>query len=219
MDRYIEAAPHYHALAPAEDVRGDHAPEGWVVDNMGSLSRWDIDDEECYEEMASRAYYILSHGAEQPDKQMTTYFGEVHPASFDPEEELTTAELMKIEEMVEEVVGIDDGATIGSGEKECPCEDCEAAVIDLIYLDDYLDDDEWVSSVRDLVDGGERLAKLRGTHAYIQGLTDRPPPSAQTDSEGLQRWLKRQGALTADRSNRSPSTRQSTFSPSVVWSL
>lgn len=213
--RYIEAAPHYHAIAPSEDVRGDHAPEGWVVDNMGSLSRFEIDDLGCYEEMAQRLGYILSHGAEQLDKMMTTYFGEVHPAAFDPAEELTDEELAKIDEMVEAAVGLDEG----HGPEECPHEGCECRVMDLIHLDELLDDDEWVQSVRDHTDGGERLAILRGTQAYIKGLTDRPPPSAQSDPEGLRRWLKRQGALTTDRSNRSPSTRQSTFSPSVVWSL
>jgi len=213
--RYIEAAPHYHSLAAARDVRGDHAPEGWVVDNMGSLSRFEIDDLDCYEEMAQRLAYILSHGAEQLDKMMTTYFGDVHPAAFDPAEELTEEELAKIDEMVEAAVGLDDG----HGPEECPHDGCECRVMDLIHLDELLDDEEWVASVRDHTDGGERLAILRGTQAYIKGLTDRPPPVARSDLEGLQRWLKRQGALTTDRSNRSPSTEQSTFAPSVVWSL
>jgi hypothetical protein len=182
---------------------------------MGSLSRFDIDDLGCYEEMAQRLAYILSHGAEQLDKMMTTYFGEVHPAAFDPAEELTDEELAKIDEMVEAAVGLDEG----HGPEECPHEGCECRVMDLIHLDELLDDDEWVQSVRDHTDGGERLAILRGTQAYIKGLTDRPPPSAQSDPEGLRRWLKRQGALTTDRSNRSPATEQSTFAPSVVWSL
>jgi len=213
--QYIEAAPHYHAIAPSEDVSGDDAPAGWVVDNMGSLSRFEIDDLACYEEMVGRLAYILSHGAEQLDKMMTTYFGEVHPAAFNPEEELTAEELAKIDEMVEAAVGLDDG----HGPEECPHDGCECRVMDLIHLDELLADEEWVQSVRDHTDGGERLAILRGTQAYIKGLTDRPPPSAQSDLEGLKRWLKRQGALTTDRSNRSPPTRQSTFAPSVVWSL
>lgn len=219
LTHYIEAAPHYHALAPAEDVRGDRAPSGWVVDNMGSLSRFEIDDPECYEEMAARAYYILSHAADQRGRQCTTYFGELHPSTFDPEEELTDEELATIDEMIAATVGVDDGDGSGHGPEECPTEGCEAPVLDLMYLDEYLDDEEWVAQVRDRVDGGDRLATLRGTNLYIRGLTDRPPPSAQTDSEALKRWLKDRGARTSGRSNRSPSTQQSTFEPSVVWSL
>jgi hypothetical protein len=215
LKQYIEAAPHYHALAPAEDVSGDQAPEGWVVDNLGSLSRFEIDDPECYQDMVSRLAYIRAHGAEQPDKMMQTYFGELHPAAFSPEEELTDEELATIDETVAEVVGLDDG----HGPDECPHEDCECIVLDLSKLPDRLDDDDWVDQVRDHADGGRRLAILRGTHAYIQGLTDRPPPHAQSDAESLKTWLKKQGQIAAGTSNRPPETRQSTFDPSVVWSL
>jgi hypothetical protein len=218
LSRYVEASPHFHALAAAKDVRGDHAPSGWVVENIRSLSRWDIDDAECYEEMAGTAYYLLTHGAEQRGRQMTTYFGDVHPASFDPEEELTAAELMKIEEMVEQAVGLGEGDD-GHGPEECPCEDCEAVVLDLMFLDEYLNDEEWKEQVRQHPDGGTRLATLRGTHAYTKGLTDRPPPSARTDSDEFCRWLKKQGQIAVGPSNRPASTVQSTFDPSVVWSL
>lgn len=219
LTRYIEASPHYHTLAAAKDVRGDHAPPGWIVENVRSMSRWDIGEIECYEEMAGTAYYLLTHGAEQDGRQLTTYFGDVHPAAFDPEEELTTAELLKIEEMVEQAVGVDEGDGTGHGPEECPCDECEAAVRDLIYLDKFLDDEEWCESVRQHPDGGTRLATLRGTRAYTKGLTDRPPPSARTDSDEFRRWLKRQGQLAAGPSNRQPATTQSTFDPSVVWSL
>jgi hypothetical protein len=221
LSRYIEASPHYHSLAAARDVRGDHAPEGWVVENVRSMSRWDIDDPECYEEMAGTAYYLLTHGGvggDEKERSTTTYFGEMHPAVFDPEEELADEELAKIDELVAQVVGLEEEGE-GHGPEECPCDDCEAAVRDLIYLDEFLDDEEWCDRVRDHVDGGTRLATLRGTHAYIKGLTDRPPPSAQTNSDEFRRWLKREGQIAAGRSNRPAQTVQNTFDPSVVWSL
>jgi hypothetical protein len=218
MTDYIEPSPHYHTLAAVKDVRGDDAPAGWVVENVRSFSRWDIDDEECYEDMVGTAYYLLTHGGEQDGRQLTTYFGELHPAAFDPEEELAAGELAKIEAMVEEVVGVDgDGA--GAGPEECPCDECEAAVRDLIYLDEFLEDEEWCESVRQHPDGGTRLATLRGTRAYTKGLTDRPPPAAVTDPDEFRRWLKRQGQVATGPSNRQPTTTQSTFDPSIVWSL
>lgn len=218
LSEYVEAAPHYHTLAAATDVRGDDAPSGWIVENIRSLSRFTIDDPECYEDMAATAYYLLTHGAEQQGRQTTTYFGEVHGAAFSPEDELTDEELAQIDEMVEQVVGLDDGDGVG-GPDECPCDDCTAPVLDLVYLEEYLDDPDWKEQVRQHDDGGTRLATLRGVNFYTSGLTDRPPPSAQTNSEEFCRWLKKQGQVAAGSSNLQPSTAQSTFDPSIVWSL
>lgn len=214
MKQYIEAAPHYHALAPAQDVSGDDAPGDWVVENLGSLSRFEIDEPEGYYDMAGRLGYILSHAADQDGKMTTTYFGECHPASFSPAEELTGEELATINKMVEEVVGLDDTATCHD---ECPHTGCQCRVLPLCELSDRLDDDNWVSGVRDHTDGGRRLAILRGTHAYVEGLCDTPPPSARSDGEQLKTWLKKQGQIDAGTSNRPSQTRQSTFDTAVVY--
>ena len=216
--QYIEPAPHYHTLAAGKDIRGDLAPPGWIVENIRSLSRFTIDDRECYEDMAATAYYLLTHGAEQRGRQTTTYFGDLHPASFSPEDELTEEELAQIDEMVEAVVGVEEGDGAG-GPDECPCDDCTAPVLDLVYLEEYLDDPDWKEQVRQHDDGGRRLATLRGVNFYTSGLTDRPPPSAQTDSEEFRSWLKRQGQLAGGVVNRPAETQQTTFSPSIVWSV
>jgi hypothetical protein len=214
LKQYIEASPHYHALAPAQDVSGDQAPGDWVVDNLGSLSRFEIDEPEGYYDMAGRLGYILSHSSDQDGKMTTTYFGEVHPAAFSPEEELTDEELATIDEMVAEVVGLDDS---GKGPEECPHPDCQCRVLPLCKLSDRLDDDDWVSGVRDHTNGGKRLAILRGTRAYTEGLCDTPPPTARCDPEQLKAWLKKQGQIAAGTSNRRPLTRQSTFDTAVVY--
>jgi hypothetical protein len=214
LKQYIEASPHYHALAPAQDVSGDQAPGDWVVDNLGSLSRFEIDEPEGYYDMAGRLGYILSHSSDQDGKMTTTYFGEVHPAAFSPEEELTDEDLATIDEMVAEVVGLDDS---GKGPEECPHPDCQCRVLPLCKLSDRLDDDDWVSGVRDHTNGGKRLAILRGTQAYIEGLCDTPPPTARCDPEQLKAWLKKQGQIAAGTSNRRPLTRQSTFDTAVVY--
>jgi len=222
LTEYVDASPHYHTLAAAVDVRGDDALPGWIVENVRSLSRFEIDDPECYEDMAATVYYLLTHGAAQRQpkvRQTTTYFGEVHGASFSPEEELTDDELAQIDEMVVSVVGVNDDDGAGVGLEECPCEDCHAEVLDLMYLSKRLDDEEWCDSVREHADGGTRLATLRGTNLYIKGLTDRPPPTVKTDSDEFRRWLKKEGQIASGRSNRPLSTCQSTFDPSVVWSI
>lgn len=221
MTQYVEASPHYHALGASTDVRGDHAPDGWIVENIRSMKPFHIHDRESYEDMVASVYYVLTHGAVQQGRQMTTYFGEVHPSAFDPEEELTATEWNRIQLEAEEAVlgREDDEEGHGSaGPEECPHDDCEAPVRELIYLSQFLEDDEWVESIREFVDGGTRLATLRGTHAYTRGMTDRPPPSARSSPAEFRRWLKRQGQLTA-RSSRPSTTAQSSFAPSVVWSL
>jgi hypothetical protein len=87
----------------------------------------------------------------------------------------------------------------------------------LCKLSDRLDDDDWVSGVRDYTDGGKRLAILRGTRAYTEGLCDTPPPAARCDPEQLKAWLKKQGQAVTGTSNRPPKTRQSTFGTAVVY--
>lgn len=200
LGRYIEASPHYHSLAAARDVDGEAAPDGWVVKNIRSLASFHIHDTESYRDMVASFYYILTHGAVQRGRQMTTYFGEVHPAAFDPEEELTLTEWKRIQAEAERAVkGLEeevDGEG-SAGPEECPHDECEAVVRDLLYLDEYLADEEWCEKVREFVDGGERLAILRGTRAFWSGLTDRPPPSARSSEGRFLRWLKRRGQIRA----------------------
>lgn len=208
MSRYVEAAPHYHSLAAATDVSGEAAPEGWVVKNIRGLEEFHIHDTESYRDMVASFYYILTHGAEQTGRQMTTYFGEVHPAAFDPEEELTTAEWRRIQQEAEKAVKgdeSDEGVSAGGGPEECPQEDCEAVVRDLVYLDEYLDDEDWQAQVRNQPGGPERLAILRGTRAYWSGMCDRPPPAARSTPERFRQWLKRRGQVLAPGSSNRPS--------------
>jgi hypothetical protein len=220
LSRYIEASPHYHSLAAAEDVNGGAAPDGWVVKNIRSLANFHIHDTESYRDMVASFYYILTHGAVQRGRQMTTYFGEVHPASFDPEEELTATEWSRIQMETERAVkGVEEeGDGEGSaGPEECPHEECEAVVRDLVYLDEYLNDEEWCEKVREFVDGGERLAILRGTRAFWSGLTDRPPPSARSSEDRFRDWLKRRGQIRAPESGgRSGHTQQIGLTQSVM---
>jgi hypothetical protein len=199
LQPHIEASPHYHTLAAVEDVNGENAPNDWVVENLGSFDRFSYDQPESYEDMARAAYYVLSHGAVQEGRSTTTYFGEIHPNAFDPEEELTAAKWSRIQMEAEkavkgqaEDVEDDDDAT-AHGPEECPRDGCEACVVDVYHLPEYLDDDDFTSRVLSKRDGRKRLARLRGMFAWWDTRTDRPPPGALTNERRLLDWLEDQG--------------------------
>jgi hypothetical protein len=207
MRRYIEAAPHYHALAPSTDVDGEAAPDGWVVKRIRTMANFHIHDTESYRDMAAAMYYVLTHGGVQDGRQLTTYFGEVHPAAFDPEEELTATEWDRIQREAAAAVGEGpEGEGAGAGPEECPHDECEATVCDLLYLEEHLNDEEWVSSIRCQRDGPKKLAQLRGALVYWKELTDRPPPSAQRSADAYRRWLKERGQVRAPGSSNRPDT-------------
>jgi hypothetical protein len=217
---YVEAAPHYHALAPAEDVDGEAAPPGWIVKRIRSMDRFYLRDTEAYRDMARTVYYVCTHGGVQQGRAMTTYFGEVHPAAFDPEEELTAAEWDRIKREAERAVLTEPGALEGEGTEgpeECPHDDCEADVRDLRYLQEALADEAWVASIRAHPDGGRRLAELRGALAYWRDLTDRPPPHARADPDGFRTWLRRRGQVRAPTPVETP-TQQVGLSTAVMGS-
>jgi len=200
LTRYIEASPHYHALAPGQDIDGSDAPDGWVVERVRSFKTWHYRDTEAYRDMVATAYYVLTHGAVQDGRATTTYFGEVHPNSFKPEEELTAAKWDRIQHEAERAVREtreeyeQEEAGRSAGPDECPREECEAPVYDVAHLPEYLDDEEWVSSVRCRTNGRRRLARLRGVFIWWDGRSDRPPPSAAISKERLREWLYNLGA-------------------------
>jgi hypothetical protein len=201
MTEYVEAAPHYHTMAAAEDVAVENAPEGWVVKRIRSFSRFHIGDLESYKDMAAGVYYVLSHGATQSvgtNRATSTYFGEVHPAVFKPEDELTDREWREIQEKAEEAVRgwKDDEEGVGAGPDECPCEDCTSPVIGIEELADYLYDEDWVKALRRQEGGYTRWLKLRGLQHWYEG-GDRPPPSGHMDQSRLEDWLERQGRKLA----------------------
>lgn len=221
LTRYIEASPHYHALAAGVDIDGSDAPDGWVVDRMRTFQGWHYKDTECYRDMVASAYYVLTHAGVQDGRQSTTYFGEVHPASFDPEEEIPAKRWREIQHQAEIAVkeepGEEEGTGLPAGPEECPREECEAMVRDAVHLREYLDDDEWVSSVRCRTNGRKRLARLRGMFAWWEGRCDRPPPSAAISKARMREWLVREGQKMAPgRSRESDTGRPVTLQEAVM---
>jgi hypothetical protein len=196
---YIEASPHYHGLAPGVDIRGEDAPDGWIVERVRTLKPfYHIRDTEAYRDMAQVAYYVLSHSAEQSGRQATTYFGEVHPNSFDPEEELTASEWYRIQKEAEAVVkeySSSDGGSVGAGPEECPREDCEAPVHDVMHLPELLKDDDWVASIRRGRGGKARHDRLKGILLWWEGRCDTPPPTVRDSKSRMQEWLEEKGSV------------------------
>ena len=204
LTRYIEAAPHYHVpIAPAKDV----SPGGtgdWVVKRIRTMRAFNLRDTESYRDMVASAYYVLTHGAVQDGRNTTTWFGEVHPATFNPEEELTAAAWSRIqmeaEKAVRENPEEEEGeGGVSAGPEECPREECEAVVHDVMYLAEFLKDEEWVQQIRMSSGGSGRVKQLRGMLAWWESRTDRPPPSVQTSEVRMRNWLENQGEAFSAR--------------------
>lgn len=187
----VEASPHYHMLAAAEDVRPEDAPDGWVVERVRTFDRFHRWDAEAYRDMARTAYYTLTHGAVQDGRMTVTYFGEMDPSVFDPTEELTAAAWTRIEEEAEAVGGPGDREE--RVPEECPRDGCEAVVLDVLYLREFLEDTESVNRVRSGIGGHSRWLRLRGLLAWSEGVTDNPPPSARGSERRMLEWLEEVG--------------------------
>jgi hypothetical protein len=188
LSRYIEASPHYHALAAGEDIQGGDAPEGWVVERIRTFDGFHPRDTECYRDMAATAYYTLTHTGEQDGRTSTTYFGDLAPASFNPEEELTASMWNTIQREAEKAVKTtreEGGEGGGEDTEECPHEGCEAAVRPLCDLSAALDDDDFTAGL-----SRQQAARLRGVLVWFQGRCDRPPPSVVTSEKMMRNWLE-----------------------------
>lgn len=195
LTRYIEASPHYHAFGAAPDVDSEAVPGDWIVERLQTAKGfYHIRDTEAYEDMVAPAYYVLTHAADQPGRQTTTYFGAVH--SFNPEEELTASEWHVIQKQAEKAVKEypeEDGEGSGPAAEECPVDGCEALVHDVMHLPELLEDDDWVASVRSEIGGRARYNRLMGVLLWWEGRCDTPPPSARNNKKRMREWLEEIG--------------------------
>jgi len=201
LEQYIEPAPHLHGLAAAEDIDGEAAPEGWIVKRIRKFKPFFYRDTRAYRDMVSHAYYLLTHAAQQRGRQAITYWGEVHPAAFDPEEELTAAVWDRVQREAEKAVKtrpdehLEEVGRGSAGPEECPQEECTAAVVDVAHLPDLLEDEDWVASVRSQRDGEARYRRLMGVLLWWEGRCDTPPPSAATSRARFREWLEEIGRV------------------------
>jgi hypothetical protein len=212
MLEYVEAAPHYHNLVFLEDFDTDAIPPGHVVKNVRALEPFHLRDMTAYRDMAATVMYILSHAAFEPagvgggGRNTTTYFGEVHPNSFDPEEELTAAEWDTIQRMAERAVRTDPSEDVaGEGldepdRRSCTVDGCDGEIVEIGELREWLRDPAWLNSI-----GEKQAIILEGAIGWIEEQGDRPPPS--TDRESLRRWLYQRG----EQRQHGPRTEQSSL--------
>jgi hypothetical protein len=150
LQRFVEPSPHYHILGAARDLDVDAAPEGWVVHRVRSFSRFHLRDLEAYRDMTRTAYYLRTHAGEQQGRQSVTWFGDVHPAVFSPEGELTAAEWHEIQVQAGRVQETEPGGTpreTGVDAMDCPRDGCESDVVPIERLRAYLNDGAWLRSL------------------------------------------------------------------------
>lgn len=192
MQEYIEAAPHFHVLGPAEDVTGEAARGNWVGNNIRSFERFQIDEMDGYRDMASGAYYVLTHGSVMQGRNTISWFGELHGSTFKPEEELSAEEWSEIQRRAELAVKTredDEGGGIVEewhADLECPDDDCLSEVVPIERLHEYLARSDWMVSL-----GREQRRILRGVASWVGG--DRPPPRVRGSKDALLSYLAELG--------------------------
>lgn len=191
-ESFVEPGPHYHFLAACEDFNPDAVPDGWVVKNIRSFSRFEKRDMESYEDMARAAWYLRTHGAAEPHRQTATWFGELHPAAFDPAEELGAVEWELMQERAAEATGLAPDEMLGADGEEpevrCDVDDCDAVVHDLDELHAYLADTSWMRSILP-----ERRHRLRAVEVWVFEETVIPPPSVRSSEAQTREWLLETG--------------------------
>lgn len=197
-ESFVEAGPHYHFLAACEDFDPDAVPDGWVVKNVRSFSRFEKRDLESYEDMARAAWYLRTHGAAEEFRQTATWFGEMHPAAFDPAEELGATEWQFIQERAAEAVGVPieemrDAEGGEDAERICDVEGCEAVLHDIEDLRTYTSDVSWMQSLPP-----DRRHRIRAVEIWMfEEKTVIPPPSVRSSEERTREWLFETGRLYA----------------------
>lgn len=206
-----EAGPHYHFLVACEDFDPGAVPDGWVVKNVRSFSRFEKRDLEAFEDMARAAWYLRTHGATEQYtdaedkthiKHTATWFGDVHPASFDPAEELGAAEWHFIQERAAEAVGVPmEEMREGEGAKEeriCEVDDCEEILHDLEDLKTFTSDASWMRSIPP-----KRRHRLRAVEIWMFEESVIPPPSVRSSEARVRDWLLETGRMYTDHSKQS----------------
>jgi hypothetical protein len=190
-ESFVEPGPHYHFLAACEDFDPDAIPADWVVKNVRSFSRFERQDRESYEDMAKSAWYLRTHGAAEEFRQTATWFGEMHPASFDPAEELTAVAWDRIQREAAEAVGVpieEMRDRDGDGTRTCEVEDCEAVLHDIEDLQTFTADTSWMRSIPP-----KRRHRIRAVEIWVFEETVIPPPAVRSSEARVREWLLETG--------------------------
>lgn len=199
LQQYIRPSPHYHILGAARDLDVEAAPDGWVVERIRSFDRFHLRDLEAYRDMTRTAYYLRTHAGTQQGRQSVTWFGDIHPAVFAPEEELTAVEWERIQLNAGRVPETEPGGTpreTGVDAMECPRDGCQSDVVGIERLRAYLNDGAWLRSLEPT----ERRT-LWGLQVWILEELDRPPPSIAANRMKVLQWCEKKGRTFGPTSN------------------
>lgn len=181
---FVKWSPHWHILGLADDFKAadDESTDGWVVRNIRSLDRFDIDHADGYRDMYYAARYLLSHTAIEIDESTDSvrWYGELHPVNFNPDptdlerkqrSPLEVEEWREIEAQVARLTGREPEE---EGDQEEPCEVCDESDYSPIYLArEALQRPEWCQSI-----GGEQQYRLLTAWEWMIGEI-KPPPGLQ----------------------------------------
>lgn len=171
-------SPHVHVIGVAPDFEAaEDRADGYVVRNIRSLSAFRIGEEDGYQDMIGATRYILSHATFDSSKsgQCVRWFGELAPAAFSPEGELTRTALRRIQETVERLLGQsdrgEDGAPAEDDEREsCPCDGCEGELWSIFDAQDFLQREDWCEHV-----GAEAQHRVKTAFKWQIGELQPPP--------------------------------------------
>lgn len=170
-------SPHFHIFGLARDV-GENSPEeddGWVFMRIRSFDRLQLHQSAGYEDMAGGALYLLSHASFQRDerKQVVRWFGDLAPAAFSPEEELSEGSLATIERYAAEAAGNlepTEEATEGNEEDRCPHDGCDCQTHPIWQAGEALQNKSWCEQI-----GEERQREVLTAFQWFIGEVVPPP--------------------------------------------
>jgi hypothetical protein len=193
----VEWSPHVHVvglMSPGMTEGGESGDSGvWhlirTFDRYGGAN-----DRNSHNDVYGAFRYLLSHaivpGEETDDNiRSRSWFGELHGSKFSPEEEVEPWKLKRLRRVLEEVA---DGVMTDESAKEyreeedsieageCPCDDCEGVVIEVMRLDEYL---------RQAEPPPEVAETMEVCHDYRMGRLQAPPglrsPSCEDDARAV----------------------------------
>lgn len=153
---FVYWSPHYHVIGLSRDVDPSNVSDEWVVHNIKrkradgevghSLAPFTLTGSNGYKDMARTVGYTLSHATYEADsnRQVMTWFGDLHGSNFDPEEDISDGPWSKIHRKARVIVGSEgddggDGAGDDDDDRECLRGGCEGTWHPIHEAPDFLD--------------------------------------------------------------------------------
>lgn len=176
-------SPHVHVLGVCEDFEAaSDREDGYVVRNIRSLKPFQLTDPDGYTDMVAAARYVMSHATYDSTKsgQAVRWFGELAPAAFGPEAELSAGAWATIQRKVADLVGAsdhDDRAEEAPADDDdddaegtCERDGCEGELRSIFVADEFLQHGRNCERI-----GPEAERRLLTAYRWVMGEL-KPPP-------------------------------------------